>query len=48
VEEFPGVVERSFVFQWGNPSADRTGGHSLLRTDGSANPALQMLKNLLT
>jgi hypothetical protein len=48
VEEFPGVVERSFVFQWGNPSADRTGGHSLLREDGSAKPALLTLKSLLT
>ncbi len=48
VEEFPGVVERSFVFQWGNPSPDRTGGHSLLREDGSAKPALQTLKSLLT
>ena len=47
-EEFAGVVERSFLYQWGNPSNDRTGAFSLFRTDGTAKPVLGVLKSLLT
>jgi polysaccharide biosynthesis protein PslG len=47
-EEFAGVVERSFVYQWGNPSNDRVGAHSLFRTDGYPKPALGMLAELLS
>lgn len=47
-EEFAGVVERSFVYQWGNPGDDLTGAFSLFRTDGTAKPVLGVLNSLLT
>jgi hypothetical protein len=47
VEDWGSFVERSFVYQWGNSSDSYGGGHGLLRADGSAKPAWEMLVSLL-